>query len=117
MSKKLKPESGAKPDLQIVLDKVLYDLLKAGKINQILTWKEQPKVRPSVISVTSPEQDEPVVVQCHHMDTVGFGYVPLGYPEKYKADRPTTRFHVAPAVQASSPEGEESTEGSESQTE
>lgn len=100
MTKKTKkpgqqPPATSKPDVEIVIDKVLYELLKAGRITQVLTWKEL-KEKPEIISVSSPEDDEPIVLKVQHMDRVGHGYLPKGYPEKYKANQKTTRFHVVP---------------------
>lgn len=89
-------ESASAPgaDLQIVIDKVLYDLLKAGKIQHVLTWKNLDGKKPGLISVLSTQEDEPIVCKVKQMDVVGFGYLPIGYPEAFTTDRKTTRFTV-----------------------
>lgn len=100
MSKRNKPTNTGTPDvsqgevgLQLIIDKPLYDLLKEGRINQVLTWKEV-KEKPERVSVTSTEDDEAIILKVKHVDTVGFGYVPKGYPAQYAANQKTTRIHV-----------------------
>lgn len=95
MTKKIKTQEEA-PTIMVVIDKVLYDLLAAGKINQVLTWKEL-KEKPEIIYVRSNVgDDEPIQLRVKHMDVVGFGYLPKGYPAIYQANKKTTRFHVLP---------------------
>lgn len=84
--------SASRAELTIVIDQILYELLKAGKINQVLTWKANIPLPNYIAVVCAENADEPIVRKVKHMDIVGFGYVPLGYPEIFKADRKTTRF-------------------------
>lgn len=102
----------ASAEVTIVIDKVLYDLLKAGETSHVLTWKEI-KDRPAVIAVTSAQDDEPLLLKVKHMDTVGFGYLPKGYPARFQATRKTTRLHVLPIedeTEAAPADGETETE-------
>lgn len=95
MSKKQRANASAPApgvDVTIVVDKVLYDLLQTGKINQVFTWKNMEGKKPATVAVMSEEGDDPIVRKVKHMDIVGFGYLPVGYPEAFKADRKTTRF-------------------------
>lgn len=99
------PAVTSTPDVTIVIDKVLYDLLMEGKINQILTWKKVED-RPAIIAVTSPQDEEQILLKVTHMDTVGHGYIPKGYPARFAANQKTTRFHVLPLEPADIPEQE-----------
>jgi hypothetical protein len=97
MSNKKKPQqsnTAGQPDVQLVVDKVIYDLLQQRKINQLLTWKDMEGKKPMLISVSTAQQDDPILVKCTLMDIVGFGYRPKNYPLQFAADRKSTRFHV-----------------------
>lgn len=93
------PAESSYPELiTIVIDKVLYDLLKEGKINQVLTWKEI-KDKPDQIGISSTHGDDTIVLKVKRIDTVLFGYLPNGYPPQFAAKQKTTRVHIEP-VQA-----------------
>jgi hypothetical protein len=114
MSKKAKTNpSGVKPDLQIVIDKPIYDLLKGEKITHLFTWKDTLTHAPNIIGVTSTEDDEQILVKCKQMDTVGFGYIAPGYPSKYATNRRTTRFLVEPITEPVKEESTGETENAE----
>lgn len=102
--------TSAKPDLRITVDKEVFDLLQENKINMLLSWKPQEK-KPEVMEVITAHETDSLMVQCTRMDTVGFGYRPLGYPQHIYARGKTTRFHVSPL------EAAEPAEQPETQTE
>jgi hypothetical protein len=93
MTKKAK---SVKPDVTLMVEKEIFELLKDGKINMLLSWKPLDK-KPEVIEVGTAFEDDTIIVSCKTMDTVGFGYRPLSYPAHIYARGKMTRFHIQPA--------------------
>lgn len=115
-NQKRKPTHPAgQPDLRLIIVAEIFNLLKEGKINHLITWKPIEK-QPNLIEVvcTPEENGESILVHCKHMDTVGHGYLPEGYPEKYKSAGKSTRFHVLLLVGDDEPETESEVTDTES---
>jgi hypothetical protein len=102
MSKRTKPTTtpSSSADAKLEVAPEILELLKSGKTDMVLTWKEFEKGKePKTLELITAQEDEPLLVKVKHVDIVGFGYLPKGYPSTFKADRKMTRFIVVPADQ------------------
>lgn len=85
---------GGMVDLKVVIDPALLRLLKEGKIKHVLAWKPIEK-KPSIVEIASADGlEESIQVKCTLMDSVGFGYLPEGYPSSYTTKGKMTRLTV-----------------------
>lgn len=77
----------------IILTTKIFDLIKEGKVSEVMTFKEFPQGKPDQLKVALPGGDE-LLLKVTNMHRCFHGYRPEGYPENEASRGRSTVFGV-----------------------